>query len=61
MYDDKIIHLDRFQTTDKGITCKVDPRHGKLGVHNSGAFLICTLCEPQKAVKVSTSGLLEKE
>lgn len=43
MLSDHIIRLDKKQADpDACVVCPKDPSHGAMGVHGSGAYLICT-------------------
>ncbi len=39
---DVVHYYDKQQSDPKqGIVCRADPRHGRMGVHKSGAYLLC--------------------
>ena len=54
----KILALDKYQASEAGIKCLKEPeKHGKLGVHGSGSWLLCCMCE--QPVALTTAGILD--
>lgn len=39
---DRILRLDKIQSSPQGVVCPINPEHGRMGVHRDGEMLLCT-------------------
>lgn len=54
-----VLALDRFQHTEQRRLCQIDPDHGALTAHSSGAHLVCGWRRCEYVEPVSTDLVAE--